>query len=56
MAEEFPENNDLNVLTGIHPSYTLSGTQNEVDELMIKNFLNTLAETALAIASREVKI
>ena len=56
---EVPDNNENkqpDVLTGIHSAYTLSGTpedeRNEVDELTVKHFLNTLAEIALAIASR----
>ena len=53
------ENIRLNVLTGIDPAYTLSATQKdeagEVDELMVKNFLDTLAEVALAIASRKAE-
>ena len=51
VVEEFPENSDKILLTGIHNSYTVYGTH-EVDELMIKHFLNTLAEVALSIASR----
>ena len=51
------ENSHPNVLTGIHASYTLSATQtgeaSEVNELMLKHFLNTLAEIALAVASRK---
>lgn len=54
-VEEFPKNYDKNLLTCIHDSYTVSGTHDEVEKLMIKNFLNTLAEIALSIASREVK-
>ena len=46
-----------NVLTGIHPSYTLAATNereaSEVDKLMVKHFFNTLAEIALAVASRK---
>jgi hypothetical protein len=55
VSDEFPENYDENVLTGIHSPYTMSGTnnRNEVDELMVKHFLNTLAEIALSIASRK---
>jgi hypothetical protein len=55
-----PENNSPNnsekVLTSIHGMYTLPYTQeysSEVDMLTVKNFLNTLAEIALAIASRK---
>ena len=57
-----PENNSPNnrkkVLTSIHGMYTLSNTEecyNEVDRLAVKNFLNTLAEIAMAIASRKSK-
>jgi len=50
------ENNRLNVLTRIHPSYTLSDTpepdSNETESLILKNFLNTLAEVSISIASR----
>jgi hypothetical protein len=53
-VEEFPENYDKNPLTCIHNSYTVSGTRdgNEVDELIVKHFLNTLAEVSLSIVSR----
>lgn len=51
------ENNQENIrpesLTCIHSPYTISDTHNEVERLTIKNFLNTLAEIALAIASKE---
>jgi hypothetical protein len=50
--QQKPEDSYLNVLTGIHFPYTMSGT-NEVDEIMIKHFLETLAEVALSIASRK---
>ena len=46
------------VLTSIHQTYTLPNTEehyNEVDRLIVKNFLNTLAEIALAVASRKSK-
>jgi len=45
-------------LTSIHGTYTLSNTREattELDEQTVKNFLNTLAEIALAIASRKIK-
>jgi len=45
-------------LTSIHGTYTLSNTREEIadlDEQTVKNFLNTLAEIALAIASRTDK-
>jgi hypothetical protein len=57
-----PLNNSLEdqkkVLTSIHGTYTLSNTREEIadlDEQTVKNFLNTLAEIALAIASRKIK-
>ena len=50
------EKKDENVLTGIHGAYTVSATterkSNEVDEVIVRRFLETLAEIALAIASR----
>ncbi|AII58438.1 MULTISPECIES: hypothetical protein [Dehalococcoides] len=41
-------------LTGIPCTYTLSANsdKSEVDQLMIKEFLNALAEVALSVASR----
>ena len=51
MSKEERQNSPQNVLTGIHFPYTMSGT-NEVDEIIIKHFLETLAEVALAVASR----
>ena len=52
-----PENYEEKALTCIHPSYTLSDTpepdSNETESLIVKNFLNTLAEIALSIASRK---
>ncbi len=44
-----------NPLTEVYTPYTLAGTPNgsEVDRIMIENFLNTLAEVALSVASRE---
>jgi hypothetical protein len=57
-----PVNNSLEdqkkVLTSIHGMYTLSNTREEIVDLdaqTVKNFLNTLAEIALAIASRKAK-
>jgi hypothetical protein len=49
------ENNNPELLTRIRDMYTLSTTQNagEVDELMVKHFLNTLAEVALSVAARK---
>ena len=57
-----PINNSLEdqkkALTSIHGTYTLSNTREairDLDEQTVKNFLNTLAEIALAIASRKIK-
>ena len=52
MDKDNQENQDEKSLTGIHSPYTMAGTTDEVDELMRKNLLNTLAEIALSIASR----
>ena len=51
-------NDEERELTSIQETYTLSNTEersNEVDRLAVKHFLNTLAEIALAIASRKSK-
>ena len=54
-----PENNDNNLLTGIHHAYTVGDTNenesDEMNELMIKHFIDTLAEVSLSIASRKVE-
>ena len=50
-----PEESAL--LTGIHGTYTLASPHepefSEVDSAMVKHFIDTLAEVALAVASRE---
>jgi hypothetical protein len=47
------------VLTSIHRTYTLAATNepegSEVDRLMVKNFIETLAEVSLSIAIRKLK-
>ena len=53
--DRFPENTGEGMLTCIHDAYTVSGTNDEVEALIVKNFLNILAEVALAVALREVK-
>ena len=53
--DKIPKKAGEDVLTCIQDAYTVSGTNEEVEVLMVKNFLNTMAEVALAIASREVK-
>jgi hypothetical protein len=44
-------------LTSIHRAYTLAATnehaEGEVEDLMIRHFIETLAEVALSVASRK---
>jgi hypothetical protein len=49
------QNLDLSALTSIRDMYTLSPTQedSETDRIMIQNFIHTLAEISLSIASRK---
>lgn len=50
-----PDNGEK-VLTSIHEMYTLSSTPAELTEAeayIVKHFLQTLAEIALAVASRK---
>ena len=44
-------------LTSIRPPYTLAATPEaaEVDDLIIRHFLKTLAEVAVSVASRKSK-
>jgi hypothetical protein len=45
-------------LTRIHDTYTLYATPKEggeAEEVMVKHFLSTLAEIALAVAARRIK-
>ena len=52
-----PETQEEKALTCIRSSYTLSNTpepdSNETESLILKNFVKTLAEIALSIASRK---
>jgi len=51
------ENQEPEALTRIRPAYTLYATpecSGEMEQIMVKDFLNTLAEVALAVASRKV--
>ncbi len=51
------KNSRRNALTCIRNAYTLAAAHedaSEVDRLMVKQFLDTLAEVALAVASRRV--
>ena len=57
--EDHPEfcENGPERLTCIRDAYTLASTPeqgSETDKLMINNFLTTLAEIALAVASRKI--
>jgi hypothetical protein len=68
--DEFSLNSDLdqitekfqssrqNLLTCIHHAYTLAATNDsettEIDQIMIRHFIETLAEISLSIASRKV--
>jgi len=53
------ENYEEKALTCIHPAYTLFDTpepdSDETESLMVKNFLDTLAEVSLSIASRNAR-
>ena len=53
------EKTNENVLTGIRDAYTVSATteteSSEVNKLMIKTFLETLADISLSIATRKEK-
>jgi hypothetical protein len=53
-----PAENGQDRLTCIRNAYTLAGTPeqgSEIDRLMIDNFLTTLAEVAMSIASRKLQ-
>ncbi len=57
MVRDNHENYEEKALTCIRSAYTLSDTpepdSNETESLIVKNFLNTLAEIALSISSRK---
>ena len=58
LKENSPDNGKK-VLTSIHAAYTLSTTPEGIsksDDLMVKNFLNTLAEVALSVAQRKQRM
>ncbi len=57
-STEYFEKSRLYPLTCIRDAYTLAATHedaSEVDQLMVKDFLNALAEVALTVASRRIK-
>ena len=52
-----PETYAPEALTGIHRAYTLAATNEpgtELEDLMVKHFIETLAEVAMAVAARNV--
>ena len=58
MIPERPEDNRQNALTSIRDAYTLAATRgnaDELDEIIVKHFLSTLAEVAMIIASRKTE-
>ena len=59
MDRDNPENQEEKALTCIRSAYTLFDTpepdSNETESLMVKNFLDTLAEVSLSIASRNAR-
>jgi hypothetical protein len=52
-------NNDKSLLTSIRNAYTVGDTDDheteEMNDLIVKSFINTLAEVSLSIASRKVE-
>jgi hypothetical protein len=54
---EFSPKDPEKALTSIRGAYTLSNTQgaDEVEKVMVNQFLNTLAEVALTVASRRTR-
>ena len=54
--DQKPQNTLDGRLTSIHPAYTLAATPeaSEVDQLTVKHFIETIAEVALAVASRKI--
>ena len=52
-------NNDKNLLTRIRNAYTVGDTDDleteEMNDLIVKSFINALAEVSLSIASRKVE-
>ena len=52
-------NNDKNLLTRIRNAYTVGDTDDleteEMNDLIVKSFINTLAEVSLSIALRKAE-
>lgn len=57
--KENTANNNKSLLTRIRKAYTVGDTDNpeteEMNDLIVKRFINTLAEVSLSIASRKVE-
>lgn len=57
--EKNTDNNDKNLLTRIRNAYTVGDTDDpeteEMNDLIVKSFIDTLAEVSLSIASRKVE-
>ena len=53
------EHNDNNLLTGIRQAYTVGNTSEpeteDMNQLIVRIFINTLAEVSLSIASRKAR-
>ena len=52
------ENDGTEALTSIHGTYTLAATNepetSEVDKMILRHFIETLAEIAISVASRKI--
>jgi len=55
--DKYSDNNDKNLLTRIRDAYTVGGASEseEMNNLIVKQFIRTLAEVSLSVASRNVK-
>ena len=55
----YPEEKRLDVLTGIPPAYTLGDNtepeSEEMNKVIVKNFIETLAEISMSIAERKLR-
>ena len=58
-SDKYPDNNDKNLLTCIRDAYTVGGPSEpeseEMNNIIVKHFINTLAEVSLSVASRKAK-
>ncbi len=57
--DKYSGNNDKNLLTRIRDTYTVGDTSEpeseEMNNLIVRQFIRTLAEVSLSVASRKVK-